>query len=426
MNAQVSIKFPPYFQEFTKPARYKGLHGGRGSGKSHCFAGYAILRMVSEPNLRVVCCREIQRSIADSVKTLLEDKIENFGLTAFFNITEQEITGINGSRCIFRGLQNHTAASIKSLENFSIAFIEEAQTISAKSLELLTPTIRSPGSEIWAAWNPANENDPIDVLLRGDHPPDDCIIKEVNWDDNPWFPEELRGDMERDRLRDPDKYNHVWGGQYRGLSEARVFRNWKIGEMEPREDCIWYYGVDWGFANDETAAMRCCFPDNKTIYVDHEVYELGVPTEALPAFLNGLPDARKWPMRADSARPESIDHVKRHGFPKLRRARKGAGSIEDGVSFLQGFDIVVHPRCANMARELSHYAYKKDARTDELLPVVEDKNNHLVDAFRYAVEGLHRKGRVIPKMIEPVVERLERPKDYQDHRRRTDGDWKTA
>lgn len=424
MGLTVDIKFPPYFREFTKPARYKGLHGGRGSGKSHSFAAYAILRMASEPGLRIVCVREVQRSIADSVKQLLEDKIQSFHLGAFFSSTENEIVGANGSRCIFRGMQNHTAASIKSLEGFDVAWVEEAQTISQKSLDLLTPTIRKAGSELWFSWNPENENDPVDVLLRQEEI-DGAIVRRVNWDDNPWFPDELRGDMERDKNRDPDKYAHVWGGEYRGMSEARVFRNWKVGQLTPRDDVIWFYGVDWGFANDETAALRCCFPDSKTLYVDHEAFELGVATEALPAFLNGLPDARKWPMRADSARPESIDHVKRHGFPKLRKARKGAGSIEDGISFLQGFDIVVHPRCANLERELKSYAYKTDPRTDEIVPVVEDKNNHLIDALRYAVEGLHKRGRLIPEMLEPVTDTLERPRDYQSHRRQTES-WKVV
>lgn len=424
MGLNIEIRFPPYFREFTKPARYKGLYGGRGSGKSHSFAGYAILRMVSEPGLRLVCVREVQRSIADSVKQLLEDKIDTFHLTSFFSLTENEILGANGSRCIFRGMQNHTAASIKSLEGFDVAWVEEAQTISQKSLDLLTPTIRKKGSELWFSWNPENENDPVDVLLRQDAPAG-SVVRLVNWNDNPWFPEELRDDMERDKERDPDKYEHVWNGQYRGMSEARVFRNFRQGELTPPDNVIWFYGADWGFANDETAGLRCCFPDKETIYIDNEVYELGVPTESLPHLFKGLPDATKWPIRGDSARPEAIDHMKRHGFPKMRKARKGKGSVEDGVMFLQGFDIVVHPRCANMWRELSSYAYKTDPRTGEILPVVEDKNNHLIDALRYAVEGLHKRGRLIPAMLEPEDNMLRRPTDYQSHRRVTQN-WKVA
>lgn len=330
---------------------------------------------------------------------LIEDKIEAFGLSAFFKVTENEITGLNGSRIIFRGMQNHTAASIKSLEGFDAAWIEEAQTISRKSLDLLTPTIRKDGSEIWASWNPENESDPIDQELRA-HPPDGAIVKLVNWNDNEWFPDELRADMERDKARDPDKYSHVWEGEYRGLSEARVFRNWRTGEIVPPENVVWFYGADWGFAQDETAALRCCIPDDQTLYVDAEVYELGVPTDALPKFLSGLPDATKWVMRGDNARPETIDYVRRHGFPKLRKAKKGKGSVEDGVTFLQGMDIVIHPRCVNLEREIRSYAYKTDPRTGEILPAIEDKNNHLIDALRYAVEGLHRKGKLLKEPLQ--------------------------
>lgn len=412
---------PYWFQPFAEPVRYKGLYGGRGSGKSHCFAAAVILRMADEPGLRVVCVREVQRSIADSVKQLLEDKIAEYGLEHFFDITDAEIRGLNGSRCIFRGMQNHTAASIKSLEGFDVAWIEEAQTISQKSLDLLTPTIRKPGSEIWASWNPENEDDPVDVFFRANADADDFLVRQVNFDSNPWFPDELRADMERDRKRDPDKYAHVWEGQYRGLSEARVFRNWREGELEVPENAVWFYGLDFGFANDETAALRCCMPDDETLYIDSEVYELGVPTDALPKFLSALPDARRWPLRADNARPETIDYLKRHGFPRIRPAKKGKGSVEDGITFLQGMDIVIHPRCANTIREFRSYAYKTDARTGEVLPAIEDRNNHAIDALRYAVEGLHRRG----KRIVTPTPKPRRRKDYEGEPEEQNN-WKTV
>ena len=418
------VRFPRYFRDYFKPARYKGLYGGRGSGKSHCFAGLAVIKAASIPGFRVVCVREVQRSIADSVKQLIEDKIEAYGLSSFFKCTEAEIVGKNGSKIIFRGMQNHTAASIKSLEGFDVAWVEEAQTISRKSLELLTPTIRKAGSEVWFSWNPENENDPVDELLRKE-PPENSIVKLVNWNDNPWFPHELQADMQRDREREPDKYAHVWEGQYRALSEARVFRNWRVDTLTPPDNVVWFYGADWGFANDETAALRCCIPENGVLYIDSEVYELGVPTEALPSLLAQIPDARLWPMRADSARPETIDYCRRHGFPKMRGAHKGKGSVEDGVTFLQGMDIVINPACPNLQREIASYAYKTDPRTGEILPVIEDKNNHLIDALRYACEGLHRKGKLIEAEIKPVSDRLQRPRDYRTYDEDADG-WKVV
>jgi phage terminase large subunit len=406
-----TLDVPAVFRPLLKPARYKGALGGRGSGKSHFFAGLAVVRMAAKPGFRLVCVREVQNSIKDSVKQLIEDKIEALGLRGFFTITDQEIRGRNGSLCIFRGLQNHTAASIKSLEGFNVAWVEEAQTISQSSLDLLTPTIREPGSELWFSWNPVSETDPVDRLLRGGDVGNSIVVK-ANWNDNPWFPEALREDMERDKRRDPEKYLHVWEGAYRALSEARVFRNWRVAIMEPHERAIWYCGVDFGFSQDPTAALRCCMIGDRTLYVDHEAWEIGVPTEALPAFLHRVPGIHEWPCNADSARPETIDYLRRNGFPKMRPTRKGKGSVEDGITFLQGMDLVVHPRCANLTRELARYAYQIDKRTAQILPVVEDANNHLIDALRYAVERLHRKGKLLAIAEHEERTRLQRPTDY--------------
>ena len=163
------------------------------------------------------------------------------------------------------------------------------------------------------------------------------------------------------------------------------------------------------------------------LYIDAEAFELGIPMEGLPAVLNAIPDARKWPMRGDSARPETIDYIRRHGFPKLRGARKGKGSVEDGVTFLQGMDIVIHPNCVNTAREFRDYAYKTDPRTGEILPVIEDKNNHLIDALRYATEGLHRRGKLLPDMVKAESDRISRPKDYRPAEYSGDvEEWKVA
>ncbi|MGB1215540.1 MAG: PBSX family phage terminase large subunit [Pikeienuella sp.] len=386
------------FQPLLGTSRFKGAHGGRGSSKSWFFADETVFALLSGRN--VLCVREVQNSIADSVKRLIEQRIAHYGFEAMFLTTEKEIRcTASGAYAIFRGMQNHTAASVKSLEGFHVAWWEEAQTASQRSLDLLIPTIRAPGSELWFSWNPEDESDPIDQLLRA-NPPDGAIVIEANWSDNPWFPDELRQDMERDRERDPDKYAHVWNGEYRGLSEARVFRNWREGELTPPENAIWFYGADWGFANDETAALRCCIPSTNTLYIDAEVYELGTPIEALPRLLDGLPEARKWPMRGDNARPETIDYIRRHGFPKIRAAKKGKGSVEDGVMFLQGMDIVINPICVNTIREFRSYAYKTDPRTAEILPAIEDKNNHLIDALRYAVESLHRRGKLLTQVID--------------------------
>ena len=398
----IKPKTPDVFAPLWEtPARYKGAWGGRGSGKSHDRATHIVVRMLE--GARVVCLREVQNSIKDSVKQLIEDKIAALGVEDQFEIVEQEIRGPNGSICLFKGLQNHTAQSIKSLEGMQVAWVEEAQTISAKSLQLLTPTIRAPGSELWFTWNPSDESDPVEHLLRHD-PPEDSVVIEAHWKDNPWFPDGLRTDMERDRRRDPAVFQHVWNGAYSSRSETRIFRNWRVDEFHPPDDVRWFYGIDWGFANDPTAALRCCVVGD-VMYVDHEASEVGCPIERTPELLCKVPDIKRWPSRADSARPETIDYCRRNGLPQMRPADKGKGSVEDGIEFIRGFDLVVHPRCVRLERELTMYSYKTDKQTGEILPKVEDEHNHLIDALRYAVEGLHRKGKRLPRKEERPVYR---------------------
>lgn len=418
---EIDLDVPAVFLPLLKPARYKGVYGGRGSGKSHFMATMVILDLLAGKD--VLCVREIQSSIGDSVKRLLEQKIVDLGVTHLFSSLEKEIRCIpTGAIAIFKGMQSYNAATVKSLEGFDVAWWEEAQVASKRSLEMLIPTIRAPGSELRFSWNPDSVSDPIDALLRVS-PPEGAIVIRANWNDNPWFPEELRSDMERDKRRDPAKFAHIWEGQYRAQSEAQIFRNWRIGEIDPPERIVWFYGADWGFAQDATAAVRICFPKDGVGYIDHEVFGVGIPTDALPGFLAELPGAAQWPMRGDSARPETIDYLRRHGFPRLKSAHKGKGSVEDGISFLQGLDLVVHPRCVNLIRELRSYAYKTDPRTGEVLPVVADGNDHVIDALRYACEGLHRRGKMIKAPEAAPEDVLHRPRDYQSRQRDTES-WK--
>lgn len=380
------------FLPLLEPRRFKGARGGRGSGKSRFFAGLAIMEAVSG-HQRFVCGREIQNSVADSVKQTLEDEIARFGLMDGFGITDTEIIyRATETLFVFKGLQKHTTAAVKSMEGFTRLWLEEAQTISQKSLNMATPTFRAPGSQIWAAWNPESEKDPIDRLFleNADDPHFACVT--VNYYDNPWFPAELREDMERDRRRDPEKYSHIWLGKYAKRSEAAVFRNWRSGALEIPEGARPYFGADWGFSIDPTVLVRCWIWD-RTLYVDREVYQIGCEIDRTPELFDKINDARvpsvrKWPIVADSARPETISYMRQHGFPNIESARKGPGSVEEGVEFLKSYDIVVHPDCRHTSDELGLYAYKVDKKTDEVLPELDDKSNHVIDSLRYAVERL--------------------------------------
>lgn len=334
---------------------------------------------------RVACLREVQSSIKDSVKQLVEDKIRSLDVEPLFKITEQEIVGPNDSLMVFRGLKTHTAASIKSLEGFRRAFVEEAQTISQRSLDILLPTIRAPESSLLFGWNPVSPKDPVDVLFAENRTDPDFVLVSVTYEDNPWFPPELRRDMERDRRRDPEKYAHIWLGDYQRHSEARVFKNWRIDTFEVPQGSRPYYGADWGFAIDPTVLVRSWIV-GRTLYIDAEAYEVGCPIDRTPALFDRIEGARKWPITADSARPETIDYMRRHGYPHIQAARKGPGSLEDGVEFLKSFDVVIHPGCKHVIDEFTAYSYKVDKLTGEVLPVLDDKKNHVIDSARYALE----------------------------------------
>jgi phage terminase large subunit len=392
------------------PVRYRASFGGRGSAKSHSFAQALVIKAAQRP-LRIGCFREVQLSIKDSVKRLLDDKIEAAGLTGFYESLENEIRGRNGSSFVFRGLRAMNADAIKSLEGLDIAWVEEASTVSQRSLDILRPTIRKPQSELWFTWNPEKPTDPIDAFLRGGILPGGSIIREVNYDANPWFGDSpLLAEMEHDKRRDPDKYQHVWGGGYRRMSEAAVFKNWKVEDFATPDDVIFRYGADWGFSVDPAVLVRG-FVIGRTLYVDHEAYKVGCEIDETPSLFAGdkppsykpppgltwinthkhpgVPGAYQWMITADSARPETVSYMRRQGF-KIRSAIKGQGSLEDGVEFLKSYDIVVHPRCRHVADELASYSYKVDRLTSEILPVLEDKKNHTIDALRYALEALRK------------------------------------
>ena len=400
--ADLTIPTPRWAKPLSAPARYKGAHGGRGSGKSWLFAEMVVECHVADPNRSTVCVREKQKSLNQSVKRLIEAKIEALGVGHLFEVQDTVIKSRNGSgRIIFVGMQNHTADSIKSLEGYDCAWVEEAQSLSQKSLDLLRPTIRKPASELWFTWNPSQATDPVDRLLRSDATPPGSIVVQVNYDQNPWFPDVLRKEMEYDRARDLDKYAHVWMGKYAQASEARVFKNWRVDDVEAPPDAVHRFGADWGFSVDPTVLVRCHII-GRTLYIDHEAYQVGCDIVDTPSLFLTVPESERWPITADSARPETIAHMRKNGFPKIMPAVKGAKSVEEGVEFLKGFDIIVHPRCTHTIDELTNYSYKVDPLTGAVLPVLSDKHNHVIDSVRYCLESARRLtavARKAPKLL---------------------------
>lgn len=221
---ELRLQIPRAFKPLLQAKRYKGARGGRGGAKSHFFAEQTIKRCAIR-NTDVICIREVQKSIAESVKKLLESKIVKLGLVGSFEVLENEIRGPHGSLIIFRGMQSYNAANIKSLDDFDIAWVEEAQTLSQASFDMLYPTLRKKGSELWFSWNPRHKTDAVDKFFHENADNPDVVCVTVNWRDNPWFDQtELPKDRLRDLASDPDRYEHIWEGAYGNLQGAILSR----------------------------------------------------------------------------------------------------------------------------------------------------------------------------------------------------------
>ena len=397
----LDIATPEVFVPLLEPAREKGARGGRGSGKSHFFAGAAVEAMVTNPAHRHVCIREIQRSLKFSSKALVEATIRTLGVQSCFRVLETEIRRVGGTGVmIFVGMQDHTADSIKSLEGFDTAWVDEAQNLSRRSLKLLRPTIRKPGSQIWYSWNPDQPSDPVDELLANPKlRPSDSAVVHANYTDNPFCPAELVRQAREDERRDFDDYAHVWLGGYDVKSQARIFAGkWRVDEFTPGAD--WdgpYHGCDFGFATDPNTLVRCWVHDG-LLFIEHEAYKVGQDIDHIAAhWKRAVPDCERYTIRADASQPATISYLKRGGpqgtdpLPLMTAAEKWPGSVEEGVKYLRGLQgIVIHARCEHAKQEARLYSYKVDKKTGDVLPEIEDAHNHIWDAVRYALAPLIR------------------------------------
>lgn len=381
----MTVNLPPKAEALFKPARYKVLYGGRGSAKSHSVATYLLLEGMKRKH-RILCAREYQNSIAESVHKLLSNKIDQLGLGSFYTVLQNSIIGNNGTEFIFAGLRRNIE-SIKSMEGITIVWLEEGQTISEESWEILIPTIREPGSEIIVSFNPRDEVDPTWQRFIV-NPPPNCIAVKMNWADNPYFPEVL--DQERLHCFETDKeaYRNIWDGECRRISDAVIFKDRVTVEtFNTPEKARFYFGADFGFAQDPATLIRC-FVWDKTLFIDQEAYAVGVELDEMPEFYAHIPGSKQWIIRADASRPETISFLRRQNF-RIEAAPKWSGSVEDGITFLKGFkQIVVHPRCAFTAEEFRLYSWKVDRLTKEILPIPVDKHNHCIDALRYALSPM--------------------------------------
>ncbi len=421
-RVEVIDKLRPFLKEHVP---YKVAVGGRGSAKSWSIARMLILRAYTEKNHRILCCREYQNSIDESVYSILRVSIFAMGLHPWFTLQRDRIIcKLTNSVFLFEGL-HHNIDSIKSLEGITITWIEEAHFVSELSWLILEPSVmRTPNAEIWVSFNPLNEEDPTYIKFITNFDPHEMLVIEVNWRDNPWFPPELDRLRRRMLRNDPDSYEWVWEGRIRKISAATIFRGrYKIEPFVEPDTARPLYGADWGFGVDPNALIRMFISENeRTLYITHEAYDWEVDLDDLPALWRGgtrtktigrmesmttdrtesyekldvdwpgVPGADQWPIFADNSRPETIRYMKGKGF-NVSPAEKWQGSVEDGIEHLKQYDkIIIHPRCVHTAREFRLYSYKVDKKTEKILPVIDDKHNHAMDAIRYAHDKRIQRG----------------------------------
>lgn len=386
MPRTFEIELPEAFQDLFRPCRHKIYFGGRGGGKSWALARALILKAITGKH-RILCAREYQTSIADSVHHLLETQIDELGYNAYFTIGKAVISSVYGSEFIFKGL-HHKPHEIKSIENIDYCWVEEAQSVSEESWRILTPTIRKEGSEIWVSFNPMEEDAPTYQRWVA-NPPPNTIVRKVNWDDNPYFPSVLDAERRHMMETDPEAYAWIWGGDTRKISNAVIFKGkYVVKSFETPDNVRFYHGLDFGFSTTPLAFIRC-FINDGCLFIDHEGYGLNIENDDIPALLDLCPTARAWPIKGDASRPETISYLRNRGF-RISAAKKWPGSIEDGIEHLRGNyrQIVIHERCRHMADEARLYSYKVDRQTGDILPLIVDKNNDCWDALRYALDGV--------------------------------------
>jgi phage terminase large subunit len=393
-RVELPEKLATLFSEPRGRYRYRYARGGRGSGKSYGFALMAAVWAYAE-RMRVLCTRDLQVSIKESFHAELKAAIgAHPWLASQYDVGVDFLRCRNGSEFLFRGLRNNVSA-VKSTAKIDLTIVEEAEDVPEASWVALEPTVfRRPRAEMWVIWNPRLDGSPVDQRFVKSPPPDSLGV-EMNWDDNPFFPPELDALRRQDQARmDPATYAHVWEGAYLVNSDAQVLSGKvRVAEFDAKPD--WsgpYHGLDFGFAQDPTAGVRC-WVHNKRLWIDYEAGKSGLEIDATAQHLKErIPGIEAHVVRADNARPESISYLQRHGLPRCQAVDKWPGSVEDGIAHLRSYaEIVVHPRCKNTIRESRLWSYRVDRLSGDVLPEVVDANNHWWDGVRYALGPMIRR-----------------------------------
>lgn len=372
-------------------ARWRAGYSGRAAAKTWQY-GRALLVHGMEARRRILCAREYLSSIRDSVHRLLADQIAALALGGFYHVQRDGIFGDNGTEFLFHGIRNNVE-EFKGIEGVDVCWLEEARNISADSLEIVTPTIRKPGSEIWATWNPGEPTDPIWQHLVV-HPPPRSIVRKHSYLENPYASHETIEEAETLRRRDPEAYAHIWGGEPWQRSELQVFAGrYRVEDLGPPQP-EWgapLFGGDFGFSTDPAVLVKV-YLFARRLYIAAEAGGAQLLADDLERTWDTIPGARDYMIWADEARPETIAEMRRRGF-NVRAAPKWAGSVKDGIEHLRGSydEIVIHPSCTLAIDNFRLYRYKADKRTGAPLPELAKGNDHVPDAVRYALTRIIRR-----------------------------------
>lgn len=375
---EIPVEYKPLF---NKDWREAGIYGGRFSLKSHTVARFLLIR-ARQAKIRVGCFREFQNSIAESSHQLLKDLIAKYHLDEF-RVTDNSIVNeLNGSDFLFKGLHNNEQ-SIKSIEGIDIAWVEEAQAVSKNSLEVLTPTVRKPGSQIIYTYNRLVEDDPVHQRLVIEGRPNTLIIN-ANYDiaqKYGWMPESVRLEIEDDKIKRPGLYKHKWLGEPIS-QDQKIYRDWQIVDDIPHEARLERYGLDFGYTNDPSAIVAVYYYNGGYI-LDEVLFQKGMSNKQLADTLLNL---KKALTIADSAEPKSIDEIRSFGV-NIQPASKGQGSVMQGIQAVQTQQVSVTKRSINLIKEYRNYLWETD--TDgRVLNEPEHLFSHSMDAIRYAMNSL--------------------------------------
>lgn len=386
MKIEIPEKLLPIF---TTDKRFIVLHGGRDSSKSHSIARFLIVKALEKKRL-ILCCREIQKSIATSSYALLVNIIREYGFDQYFDIVESEIRCTKtGSKFIFQGLRSNIE-SIKSTEGIDIAFVEEASTVSHESWRILIPTIRKENSQILISFNPNKLSDPVyQMFITNEHP--DALVIPINYNENPFLSETSKKEIERMKASDADLFDWIYNGKIRAITEATVLTNILIHKFDINMTRQMYYGADWGM-NDPTVLIQSYIDDDE-LYICREFYKTGLDPEQLKREFLNLEWALNQHIVADSARPEFIKMFNATGRFQMTGARKNIGQpVKEGMfkfsmaMYLKHFSkIHIHTSCTNSAREFTSWQYDTD-KNENILDIIRDKDDHCPDALIYSLE----------------------------------------